>query len=340
MIDLRSDTVTKPTPGMLAAMMAAAVGDDVYGEDPTVNALEAKVAAYLGTESALFVPSGTMSNQIAIRVMCQPGDEILLEANSHIVLWECGAPAALSGVTTQTFEGQWGRFDLSHIQHRIRPDDGYSPRTRVISIENTHNRGGGTITPLSTIAEISNWARKRGLTMHLDGARIWNAIVATGVSAREWCQHFDTISVCFSKGLGAPVGSALAGSRDAIQKARRVRKQLGGGMRQAGFLAAACIYAMDHQIERLAEDHANAKQLAEAIASVPGFQLAPPKVETNLVWFDVDTNRYRPQELVAKWKAEGVLVSALGEKTIRACTHYGVTPAECERAAEVIRATR
>lgn len=176
--------------------------------------------------------------------------------------------------------------------------------------------------------------------MHLDGARIWNAIVATGVRAREWCQHFDTISVCFSKGLGTPVGSALAGSRDAIQKARRVRKQLGGGMRQAGFLAAACIYAMDHHIERLAEDHANAKWLAETIASVPGFELAPPKVETNLVWFDVDTTRHHPQELVAKWKAAGVLVSALGEKTIRACTHYGVTQSECEQAASVIRNTR
>ena len=340
MIDLRSDTVTKPTAGMLAAMTGAAVGDDVYGEDPTVNALEAKVAAYLGTEAALFVPSGTMSNQIAIRVLCQPGDEILLEANSHIVLWECGAPAALSGVTTQTIEGQWGRFDISHIRHRIRPDDGYSPRTRVISIENTHNRGGGTITPLETIAEIANWARKQELSMHLDGARLWNAIVATGVSAREWCRHFDTISVCFSKGLGAPVGSALAGSRDAIKKARRVRKQLGGGMRQAGFLAAACIYAMDHNIDRLAEDHANAKLLSEAIASVPGFELAPPKVETNLVWFDVDTRKHHPQDLVATWKAAGVVVSALGEKTIRACTHYCVTQADCEHAANVIRATR
>lgn len=176
--------------------------------------------------------------------------------------------------------------------------------------------------------------------MHLDGARIWNAIVATGVSAREWCQHFNTISVCFSKGLGAPVGSAFAGTRDVIRKARRVRKQLGGGMRQAGFLAAACVYAMDHHIERLAEDHANAKILSEAIASVAGFELAPPKVETNLVWFDVDTRKHHPQDLVAKWKAEGVLVSALGEKTIRACTHYGVTQAECERAAYVIRATR
>jgi threonine aldolase len=341
MIDLRSDTVTKPTAGMLAAMQAAAVGDDVYGEDPTVNALEAKVAAYLGTEAAVFVPSGTMANQLAVRVHCRPGDELVTEADSHIVLWEAGGPAALSGVTCRTVAGEWGRLDPARLDWRmIRPDDGHGPRTRLVCLENTHNRGGGTVYPIETVAAVSGWARANGLATHLDGARLWNAIVASGVPGAEWGRHFDTINVCFSKGLGAPVGSALAGSRELIRQARRARKLFGGGMRQAGYLAAACVYAMDHHVERLAEDHANAGLIAEAVAAVPAFRLAPPRVETNLVWFEVDPAWGTGQQVAGRLRERGVLVSALNAQTVRACTHLDVSREQCERAADAIRGLR
>jgi len=338
MIDLRSDTVTKPTPGMLAAMLAASVGDDVYGEDPTINALEAKVAAYLGTEAALFVPSGTMANQIAVRLHCRPGDELLCEATSHVVLWEGGGPAALSGVSVHTVDGKNGLLDLSAVQRGLRPNDIHSPHTRLVWLENTHNRGGGTVQSLESIAEISAWARSQKLEMHLDGARLWNAAVASGIAAESWAGHFDTISVCFSKGLGAPVGSALAGSSDIIQRARRCRKLFGGAMRQAGFLAAACIYAMEHHIDRLKDDHTNAQVIADAVRTVPGLKLVPDRVETNLVWFEVDGVRFKtPQDVTAKLKEQGILMSALGETTVRACTHYDVGRDECERAAATLR---
>jgi threonine aldolase len=337
MIDLRSDTVTRPTPGMLAAMTAAEVGDDVYGEDPTVNRLEEKVADYLGTEAALFVPTGTMGNQIAVRVHCRPGDEILLESTSHIYQWEAGGPAVHSGATCRTFDGTWGVVEPELLYGKIRPDDPHSVRTRLVCLENTHNRGGGTVYPLEKVKAISAWAREHGLAMHLDGARLWNAVVASGVSAREWSRHFDTVNVCFSKGLGTPVGSALAGPKDLIKKARWARKLFGGAMRQAGYLAAACAYAMDHHIDRLEEDHANAKLLGEAVANVPGLKLAPPRVETNLVWFDVDPAFGTAPDVVARLKAAGVAVSALGSQTVRACTHLDVSRADCERAAAAIR---
>ena len=337
MIDLRSDTVTKPTPGMLAAMLAAPVGDDVYGEDPTINALEAKVAAYLGTEAAVFVPSGTMANQIAVRLHCRPGDELLCEATSHVVLWEGGGPAALSGVSVHTVDGKNGLLDLPTVERGLRPNDIHSPHTRLVWLENTHNRGGGTVQSLDSIAGISAWARSQNLTLHLDGARLWNAVVASGTPAKTWAGHFDTISVCFSKGLGAPVGSALAGSYELILRARRYRKLFGGAMRQAGILAAACVYAMDHHIDRLQDDHANAQLIADAIRAVPGLMLVPHGVETNLVWFEVDGARFKtPQEVTAKLKERGILMSALGETTVRACTHYGVTRDDCERAAAAI----
>ncbi|CAN5586951.1 low-specificity L-threonine aldolase [soil metagenome] len=336
MIDLRSDTVTKPTPGMLQAMLAAAVGDDVYGEDPTINALEAKVAAYLGMDAALFVPSGTMSNQLAVRCHCQPGDELLIESTSHIYLWEAGGPAVHSGVTCRTIDTPNGLLSVEMLDGKIRPDDPHSVRTRLVSLENTHNRGGGTVYPLATIAVISKWARDNHLLMHLDGARLWNAVVASGDSAKTIASHFDSVSVCFSKGLGAPVGSALAGSKEFIAKARRARKLFGGAMRQAGFLAAACIYAMDNHIERLREDHANAKLLAEAVRQVPGLTLNPATVETNLVWVDVDPKFGTAQHVVAEMKAAGVLCSALGKQTVRMCTHYDVSKADCETAAKAI----
>jgi threonine aldolase len=337
MIDLRSDTVTKPTSGMLAAMMSAAVGDDVFAEDPAVTELERKVADHLGKEAALFVPTGTMSNQIAVRIHCRPQDEILLESTSHIYLWEAGAPAALSGVTQRTIDGRFGILDVSQLEDQLHPDDMHSVRSRLVCLENTHNRGGGTVYPIDKVRAISAWARSNGLAMHLDGARLWNAIVASGISGREWAKNFDTVSVCFSKGLGAPVGSALAGPRDLIAHGRRIRKLFGGAMRQVGYLAAACEYAMDRNLERLAEDHANARLIAIAVANVPGFRLLPPEVETNLVWFEVGSPWSSAREVANRLKDKGVLVAALGRNVVRAVTHLDVTREQCIEAAEAIR---
>jgi threonine aldolase len=337
MIDLRSDTVTRPTPGMLAAMSAAAVGDDVFGEDPTVNELERRTAALFGKEAGLFVPSGTMGNQIAVRVHCRPQDEVLLETTSHIYLWEAGGPAALSGVTCRPVDGRDGRLGVADLADKIRPDDPHCVRTRLVCLENTHNRGGGTVQSADAAGEVTGWARRNGLATHLDGARVWNAMAATGVPADRWGALFDTVSVCFSKGLGAPVGSALLGPRDLIAHGRRVRKLFGGGMRQAGFLAAACLYALDHHIGRLAEDHANARLIAEAVRDVPGLALTPPEVETNLVWFTADARHGSARAVADRLKADGVLVAALGPSVLRAVTHLDVTREQCARAAEVIR---
>ncbi len=337
MIDLRSDTVTKPTAGMLAAMMSATVGDDVFSEDPTVNDLERRVAEMLGMEAALFVPTGTMSNQIAVRIHCRPQDEILLESTSHIYLWEAGAPAALSGVTQRTIDGRFGILDASQLEDQLHPDDMHSVRSRLVCLENTHNRGGGTVYPLEKVKAISAWAHANGLAMHLDGARLWNAIVASGIGPKEWAKHFDTVSVCFSKGLGAPVGSALAGPKDLIAHGRRVRKLFGGAMRQVGYLAAACLYALDRNVERLAEDHANAKLIAAAVAEVPGFKLLPPDVETNLVWFEVRSPWGSARDVANRLKEQGVLVAALGRNVVRAVTHLDATREQCQRAADAIR---
>jgi threonine aldolase len=337
MIDLRSDTLTKPTPGMLAAMAAAAVGDDVYGEDPTVNELERRTADLFGMEAGLFVPTGTMGNQVAVRVHCRPQDEVLLETTSHIYQWEAGGPAALSGVTCRPVDGRFGRLDVGDLEGKVRPDDVHAVRTRLVCLENTHNRGGGTVYSIDQVKAVTGWARANGLATHLDGARVWNAIVATGVPAREWGRHFDTVSVCFSKGLGAPVGSALVGPKDLIAHGRRARKLFGGGMRQAGYLAAACLYALDHHVERLAEDHTNARLLADAVQAVPGFKLTPPEVETNLVWFEVDARHGSAKDVADRLKAKGVRVSPLGANVVRAVTHLDVTRADCERAAAAIR---
>lgn len=337
MIDLRSDTVTKPTPGMLAAMNAAAVGDDVFGEDPTANALESRVAALFGKAAGLFVPTGTMSNQIAVRLHCRPQDEVLLESTSHVYLWEAGGPAALSGVTLRVVDGRNGLLDVRDLEDKLHPDDMHSVRTRMVCLENTHNRGGGTIYSLKQIEAIANWARSHDVAMHLDGARIWNAIVASGVPAAEWGRYFDTISVCFSKGLGAPVGSMLLGSRDLIDRGRRIRKLFGGAMRQIGYLAAACDYALDHHIDRLAEDHANAQHLAEAVRTVPGFRLLPDTIESNLVWFEVNAVMGSAKDIAMRLKEKGVLVAALGQRVIRMVTHLDVSREDCTRAAAIIR---
>ena len=288
-IDLRSDTVTRPTPGMRRAMAEAEVGDDVFGDDPTVKRLEARTAELLGKEAALFVPSGTMANQIGIGVHTQPGDELLCAATSHVYVWEAGGIARLSGVTARTFAGDGGLLSLDDLRDAIRPaEDVHYVRTRLVCLENTHNRGGGRVHPMAEIARIARWAREHGLAMHLDGARLMNAVVASGRPAHEWAQHFDTVSICFSKGLGAPIGSALAGSADHIRRARRLRKLFGGGMRQVGIIAAAALYALEHHVDRLKDDHAHARVLADAFAATDGFALETGPVETNLVWVAVN----------------------------------------------------
>ncbi len=339
LIDLRSDTVTRPTPAMRAAMHAAEVGDDVFRDDPTVNHLEERVAELLGKEAALFVPSGTMSNQIAVKVHTQPGDELICDVNCHIYNYEAGGPAILSGVTCRTLDGEYGILDVAQLEDKIRPDDEHQVRTRLVCLENTHNRGGGRVYPFEKIQAIHAWTHKQGLILHLDGARLWNAVVATGIPAKKWSSFFDTVSVCFSKGLGAPVGSALAGPRELIARARRIRKLFGGGMRQAGVLAAAALYALDHHSDRLAEDHRNAQTIARAIADTPGLRLVPPNVETNLVWFLVEREVGTAAEVEAALKERGVLIHVSGPQNLRACTHLDVSAAQAERAAEAIHRT-
>ena len=323
MIDLRSDTVTKPTPAMRDAMARAEVGDDVLGDDPTVKELEAETAAFLGKEAALFTASGTMANQLAIRSQTEPGDEILVEANAHVYYYEGGAPAALSGVMCRCLAGERGVFTPAELEAALRPADPHFPRTRLVCVENTHNRGGGKIWSIAQIGEVAAAARKHGLRLHLDGARLWNASVASGIEERAYAAAFDTVSVCFSKGLGAPVGSALAGSKDLIDRARRFRKMIGGGMRQAGIIAAGALFAMRNHRSRLAEDHANARLLASGLASIKGLEADPKEVETNMVRF-----RVRPisaQQLVELLRSHGVLMLAVGRDTIRAVTNLMVT---------------
>jgi threonine aldolase len=336
-IDLRSDTVTRPTPGMKAAIQAAELGDDVFNEDPTVLRLQERVAQMLGKEAALYVPSGTMSNQICVKAHTQPADEVLCEATCHIYNNEAGGPAALSGVMCRTIEGDFGILDLSQLEDKIRPNNDHQVRTRLVCLENTHNRGGGKVYPLEKVQAISAWAHGHGLIMHLDGARLWNAVVASGVPAKEWARHFDSVSVCFSKGLGAPIGSALAGTREFVARAKRIRKLFGGGMRQAGIAAAAALYAMENHIGRLADDHRNAQVIAKGIADTPGLRLDPPEVETNLVWVEVDSELGSGKEVVAALKQRGVLVHHAAPQTFRACTHLDVSAAQAERAAETFR---
>ena len=337
MIDLRSDTVTRPTPAMRAFIAAAEVGDDVWSEDPTINKLEDKVAAYLGKEAAMYVPSGTMSNQCGIKAHTQPGDELLCEETNHIYVWEAGAPAALSGVTCRTFKGDYGVLDVSQLQDMIRPANDHYVRTRLVCLENTHNRGGGRVFPLAKVAAISKWARANGLLMHLDGARLWNAIIASGISGREWASHFDSVSVCFSKGLGAPIGSCLVGSKEFIARAKRVRKLFGGGMRQGGMAAAGALFAFENNIDRLADDHRNAQVIARSIAETSALRLDPLTVETNLIWFEVDSAFGTAKDVQSRLREHGVLVNASAPQFGRACTHLDVSAAQAERAADAIR---
>jgi threonine aldolase len=336
-IDLRSDTLTRPTDAMRRAMAGAEVGDDVYGEDPTVKALERQTAELLGKEAALFVPSGTMANQIAIGVHCAPGDELICGETAHVYVWEGGAIARLWGATARPLPGELGLISSHDLDGKIRPDDGHYVRTRLVCLENTHNRAGGRVHPLADVTRISDWARQHGLGMHLDGARLMNAVVASGISADTWAAPFDTVSICFSKGLGAPVGSALAGSAETIRKAHRLRKVLGGGMRQAGVLAAAAIHALDQHVARLADDHVNAQALARAVIETEGLSLESGPVETNLVWIAVDPSLGTAPDLAARLRGEGVLLSALGPQVLRACTHLDVSAADASTAADAIR---
>jgi len=327
-VDLRSDTVTKPTAAMREAMAGAEVGDDVFGDDPTVRELELETAACLGKEAALFTASGTMANQLAIRSQTEPGDEILVESNAHIYYYEGGGPAALSGVMCRCLEGERGVFTSGSVEAALRPVDQHFPRTRLVCVENTHNRGGGKVWSLHAIQEITSTARSHGLLLHLDGARLWNATVATGTAEREYAAPFDSISVCFSKGLGAPIGSALVGSRALIDRARRFRKMLGGGMRQAGIIAAGALFALRKHRTRLAEDHDNAKRLAQGLAKIEGLEVNPAEVETNMVRFRVKT--MPADKLVERLGARGVLVLPVGRDTIRAVTNLMVTAEDVE----------
>ena len=307
-------------------------------EDPTVLRLQERTADLLGKEAALFVPSGTMANQIAVGVHARPGDELLCDPTAHVYVWEGGGIARLWGVTPRTIEpAQRAARAWPTSGARSGPTTRHYARTRLVCLENTHNRGGGRVHPITAIAEIAGWARAHGLAMHLDGARLMNAVVASGIAAAEWARYFDTVSICFSKGLGAPVGSALAGSADAIHEAHRLRKVLGGGMRQAGIIAAGALHALEHHVDRLAEDHANAQILARAVEETAGLALESGPVETNLVWIAVDPALGTARDVAARLRAEGVLVSALGPQVLRACTHLDVSREDAERAAEAIR---
>jgi threonine aldolase len=331
-IDLRSDTVTRPTPDMRKAMAEAEVGDDVFGEDPTVNTLQEKVARLLGKEDALFVPSGTMANQLSIKSHTQPGDEVIIESSSHPYNFEGGAGAALSGIQFHCLKGTRGILDGSQIEEAIRPADHHFPVTKLVCLENTHNRGGGSIYPLEKMADIYRLAQSKGLLVHLDGARLWNASVAAGIKPREYAQWADSVSVCLSKGLGAPIGSLVAGPKLFIDRVHRFRKMFGGGMRQAGIIAAAGIYALDHHLERLKEDHQNAKRLAVGLKELKGVSIEPKHVETNIVIFDIADTGMTASQVAEAIKKEGVLIHAFGKTQIRLVTHLDASNDDIEGA--------
>jgi threonine aldolase len=332
-VDLRSDTVTQPTPAMRQAMAAAVVGDDVYGEDPTVNALEERVATLLGHEAAVFTPTGSMANHLGLRLLVRPGTELLCADDAHVVRAELGAAAALGGITTRTWRAAHGRLDPESVAAMMRPDAGpYLVSTTAVAVENTHNFGGGTVVGLAEIERLRALTRPAGVTLHLDGARLWNAHVATGIDLATYGRLFDTVSVCLSKGLGAPVGSLLASSRERIAEARVWRKRLGGGMRQVGVLAAAGMHALDHHVGRLADDHARARRLAETVAAEVRDAVDPELVETNIVVVE------HPDAtgVVARARAEGVLLSLLDPTHLRAVTHLDVDDEAVDCGAEVL----
>ena len=336
-IDLSSDTVTRPTREMRRFMCEAEVGDEQKHEDPTVNLLQEMVADLLGKEAAVFLPSGTMCNEIALRVHCRPGDEMLAHRTAHLIHFETGGPAALAGVNVRSLDGPRGQFDAAALEAEIRPDSRYAPRSRLVWVEQTSNLGGGSIWPLPRIRAVTDVARRHRLATHLDGARLMNAVVASGIAAGDWAAPFDSAWIDFTKGLGAPVGAALAGSREFIAEAWRLKQQMGGAMRQAGIIAAGGVYALRHHVKRLAEDHANARRLAEGLAGLPGVHLVPDTAETNIVFFEL-TGRLDAGTLVERLLAHGVRVGAMGPRTIRAVTHLDVSAAQIERALDAARA--
>jgi threonine aldolase len=332
-IDLRSDTVTRPTPEMRAAMMAAPVGDDVFEDDPTVQQLEAKVADLFGKEAALFVASGTMGNQVCLHTHeHHHGDELICDDEAHIDWYEVGAAAALSGLQVRPIPAPGGIPDPERIAAAIRPSNIHHPVTSIIAVENTHNRAGGVVVPLEIMRLVVALGLEHGIKTHLDGARIWNAWAATGVPLAEWGRGFDSVSVCFSKGLGAPVGSAIMGTRDFITRARRTRKMFGGGMRQVGILAAACIWAIDHQLPKMADDHRRATRLAAGLSDIPGIRFVPDPPPTNIVVMEISHGRPSPEQTLDELKSRGVLLTPFGAGRIRAVTHRDIDDDDIENA--------
>jgi threonine aldolase len=336
-VDLVSDTVTRPTRAMRQFMCDAEVGDEQKGEDPTVNALQEMVAELLGKEAALFLPSGTMCNEIALRVHCRPGDEMLAHRTAHPIHYEAGGPAALAGVNVSALDGPRGQYDAATVAAAIRPASRYMPRSRLLWVEQTSNLGGGSVWPLARVAEVTDVARRHGLSTHLDGARLLNAVVAADVAARDFAGPFDSAWIDFTKGLGAPVGAALAGPRDFIAEAWRLKQQMGGAMRQAGIIAAGGIFALRHHVKRLAEDHANARRLAAGLAELPGVVLDPASVETNIVIFEL-RGALGAEAAVAALLAQGVRMGAMGPRTVRAVTHLDVGAEQIERVLKAARA--
>lgn len=334
-IDFRSDTVTKPTVGMREAMQNAAVGDDVFGEDPSINTLERKTAELFGMQAALYCPSGTMTNQIAIKCHTQPGDEIICDENSHIYQYEGGGIAFNSLCSVKLLTGNYGRITAKQIENAVQPDDVHRPISRLVSLENTSNRGGGSCYDFTEIQAIRTVCNKHQLGLHLDGARLWNALIAKNESAIQYGQVFDSISVCLSKSLGCPVGSVLVGSASFIKKARRIRKVFGGGMRQAGFLAAAGIYALDHHIERLKIDHLHAKALESTLSTLPYVKMVLP-VETNIVIFELKDGLSAPQ-MVNQLKEREILAYAIAPNRVRLVTHLDITSQMIEKTAEELK---
>ncbi|MGH2739599.1 MAG: threonine aldolase family protein [Actinomycetota bacterium] len=323
-VNLYSDTQTRPTDGMRRAMAEAEVGDEQLGEDPTVNRLQERVAELLGKETAVFLPSGTMCNEISFGVHCRPGDEIVMDRSAHPLNYEAGGPAALTGALIYPIDGDRGIFTARQLEEAIRPASRYAPRTRAVSVENTTNRGGGACWPLETMRDVCSVAGGAGLAKHLDGARLMNAVVATGVSAHEYAAPFDSAWIDFSKGLGAPIGACLAGTKAFIDEAWRLKQRMGGAMRQAGIVAAGALYALDNHVDRLAEDHENAKRLAEGLAELPGIELDPKTVETNIVVFDVAADVGAGGFAARMLEEQGVRFSEISETRLRAVTHLDV----------------
>ncbi|MET3728555.1 threonine aldolase [Fictibacillus halophilus] len=336
MIDLRSDTLTQPTKEMRDAIYSATVGDDVYGEDPTINKLEKLAAEITGKEAALFVTSGTQGNQLAVLAQCSPGDEIIVESESHIFFYEGAAISALAGVQPRVIAGARGEMDPALVRQAIRSDDIHFPDTSLICLENTHNRSGGSVVSLENMKSIYDVAKDAAIPVHIDGARLFNAVVATNKDVKDFTQYCDSVQICLSKGLGSPVGSILAGDQKFIQKARKWRKRLGGGMRQAGFLAASGIISLTKMVDRLAEDHDKAQKLAEAIEDIKGLTLVNHP-QTNIVIVNIEKTDQKNEAFLEKLKQEGVLAVSFGEGQIRLTTHYDVSDVDINHAISALR---